>query len=135
MAVIEDEGNVLVHGRFGPLQVALDAVDTEVAIPTGGTHAEIHQDTQFQEILYSITGLIDSWFVLPPGAKDERGSAFRVALSGAAGVDPNRKIYFRKSKKIRQISFRPALVGHYADSRDDICDDSIGKLTVTFTED
>ena len=135
MAVIENEGEILVHGRFGLLQVALDAVDTEVAIPSGATHAEIHIESQFQETLYSITGLADSWYVLPPGAKDEGGSPFRVALSGAAGVDPNRKIYFRKSKKIRQISFRPSLVGHYADPRDDVCDDSIGKLTVTFTED
>lgn len=196
MAVIEDSGDILVHGRYGGLQVPVDAVDTEVAIPTGHTHAEVHLETQFQELLYSITGLIDSWFVLPPGAKDGKGSPFRIALSGAAGVDPNRKIYFRKAKKIRHVSFRPGFSGRFAgawdastntptlangtghdktyysvsaagsvdfgagviaflvgdwvtyvaaapdewqkatvDPRDGICDDSIGKLVVTFTED
>jgi len=135
MAVVEDQGNILVHGRFGALQVAVDGDDTEVAIPSGSTHAEIHQETQFQNILYSITGLVDSWFVLPPGPRDEADAPFRVALSGAAGVDPNRKIWFRKARQIRQITRRPSLIGHYTDPRKDICDDVIGKLTVTFTED
>lgn len=193
MAVVEEQGELLVHGRFGGLQVPVDAVDTEVAIPTGSTHAEVHQESQFQGVLYSITGLIDSWFVLPPGAKDEGGTAFRIALSGAAGVDPNRKIWFRKSRKIRHISFRPSISGRFSgnwdastntpalangagvdrtyfyvtaagsvdfgagliafvigdwviydgsiwskattDPREGICDDVIGKLTVTFTED
>ena len=113
MAVIEDAGEIIVHGRFGGLQVPVDSLDTEVAIPTGATHAEVQQGTQFQEVLYSITGLVDSWFVLPPSARDSVGTSFRVALSGAAGVDPNRKIYFRKSRLIRQISFRPLVSGRY----------------------
>lgn len=193
MALVEDSGDILIHGRFDGLQVPVDAVDTEVAIPTGATHAEVQQETQFQEIFYSITGLVDSWFVLPPGARDAVGAPFRIALSGAAGVDPNRKIYFRKARKIRQISFRPSLPRRYAgtwdattniptladgtgangeyyrvnvggaqdlgsgviafsagdwvihdgtrwwnavqDPRDGLCDDVIGNLAVTFTED
>lgn len=186
----EDIGTVMVHGRFGSLQVADDAIDTEVTATAGATHAEIHQETQFQRIFYSLTGGSSTWKPLPPGAKDSSGTAFRVALGTATSI------YFRKARQIRHVSFRPGFSGMFRgnwdassnlpalangtghdkayyyvsvagtvdfgagniafligdwvtyiggttnewqkateDPREGICDDVIGKVTVTFTED
>jgi hypothetical protein len=187
MALVEKLGNVLVHGRFGDLQVGQDGFDTQVLAPASSTHAEVHQESQFQRIFYSLTGAATTLRPLPPGAKDEGGSPFRVALGAATSI------FFRKARQIRQISFRPGLSGHFrgnfqatagvpalsdsegvekdyffvieagtydfgaggivlvigdwviydgtnwikatSDPRADLCDDVIGKLTVTFTED
>ena len=187
MALVEKLGNIAVHGRYGSLQVGEDASDTEVVAPASSTLAEIHQETQFQNIFYSLTGAADTWKPLPPGAKDEGGSPFRVALGTATSV------FFRKARQIRHITFRPGVSGHFKgnfqatagipaladgeghdkdyysvveagtydfgaggialvigdwvvydganwakateDPRNGVCDDVIGKLTVTFTED
>jgi len=189
MAITEKLGNILVHGRFGGLQVAQDGFDTVVLAPASSTHAEIFQETQFQNIFYSLDGSANSWRPLPPGAKDETGSAFRVALGTATSI------YFRKARQIRHITKRPGYSGRFAgnfdasagtpaladgsgvgkdyyfvsvagtydfgsggialiigdwviydastntwikateDPRTWLCDDVIGKLTVTFTED
>ena len=188
MALTEAMGNLLVHGRFGGLQVVQDGYDMRVAVPVGATHVEIQQETQFQNILWSLTGGAGTWFSISPGAKDEGGSPFRVALIGTPAY-----VYFRKARQIRHISFRPGISGHFkghfdaaagipaladgegydkdyylvtvlgthdfgsggisflagdwaiydgsvwskatTDPREGICDDVIGKLTVTFTED
>ena len=37
-------------------------------------------------------------------------------MSGAGGAPPNQKIYFRKARQIRHISFRPELSGRYSGS-------------------
>jgi len=130
MALVEKLGNVIVHGRFDGLQVGQDAYDTEVAAPASSTHAEIHLETQFQRVFYSLTGGANTWRALPPGAKDEGGSPFRVALGTATSI------FFRKARKIRQIASNTSLAAWGgADAREKFCDDVIGKLTVTFTED
>ena len=130
MALVEKLGNVLVHGRFDGLQVIQDAYDTEVLAPASSTHAEIHQETQFQRVFYSLTGAANSWRAMPPGAKDSGGTPYRVALGTATSI------FFRKARQIRQIAFNPSLDSWGgADTRERSCDDVIGKLTVTFTED
>lgn len=130
MALVEKLGNVIVHGRFDGLQVIQDAYDTQVLAPASSTHAEIHQETQFQKIFFSLDGSANSWKPLPPGARDSGGTAYRVALGGATSI------FFRKARQIRQISFNTGLSAWGgADTRERIADDVIGKLTVTFTED
>lgn len=130
MALVEKLGNVVVHGRFDGLQVLQDAYDTEVAAPAGSTHAEIHQETQFQRIFFSLDGAVNSWRPLPPGARDSGGTPFRVALGAAT------KIYLRKARQIRQLAADPGLAAWGgADARERVADDVIGKVTVTFTED
>jgi len=131
MALVENGGDILVHGRFGALQVASDSYDTEVAVPTGATHAEVHQDTDAQQLFYSLDGSANTWIPLPPAARPEHtAGAYRIFLDTAA------KIYFRKARKIRQIATDPSLAAWGGtDARERLCDDCIGKLTVTFTAD
>jgi hypothetical protein len=130
MALVENGGDMLVHGRFGDLQVAADGYDTEVAVPSGSTHVDIHQDTDAQQIFYSLSGGASSWIPLPPAARPEHTASSYVIAVGSAT-----KVYFRKARKIRQIATDPGLLAWGgADARERICDDCIGKISVVFNQ-
>lgn len=127
---VESPGTVSVRGRFGSLQVVSDAQDTEIAVPAGSTHMELHFDEVYQPILYSLLGTANNWLPLKPRAH-MGPTQFRIALGAAA------KVWFRKAYNGRMIQERVELIGYTGlpDARMNLSDDQIVSLVVTFHAD
>jgi len=129
---VEVEGTVSIHGNPDvSMQAALNATyDTEVTIPGGATHVEIHRGSAvWQRIWWSFTGALNDWNAIQAPSRLPMGP-LRIALAGAV------KFYLRKPYNPRSLSERKDLEVVYPspDIRG-MADDRIIEIVVTFTQD
>jgi len=127
---VEVEGTVSVHGNPDVnMQAAVNLTyDTEVTIPAGATHVEVHRGSApWQRMWWSFTGLANEWFPIQEPSRLPMGP-LRVALAGAT------KFYLRKPYNPRHLEERKDLIPVYSDLRGK-ADDRIVEIVVTFTQD
>ena len=127
---VEVEGTVTIHGNVDvDMQAAVNLTyDTEVTIPAGATHAEIHRGSApWQRIWWSFTGLVNEWYPIQAPSRLPMGP-LRVALAAAT------KFYLRKPYNPRHLSERKDVAAIYSDLRGK-ADDRLIEIVVSFTQD
>jgi len=129
---VEVEGTVTIHGNPNVnMQAAVNLTyDTEVTIPAGATHVEIHRGSApWQRIWWSFTGALDEWYPIQAPSRLPMGP-LRIALAGAT------KFYLRKPYNPRSLSMRKDVEAVYpAPDIRGMADDRLIEIVATFTQD
>lgn len=129
---VEVEGTVTIHGNPNVnMQAAVNLTyDTEVTIPAGATHVEVHRGSApWQRIWWSFTGALNGWYPLQAPSRIPMGP-LRVALAGAV------KFYLRKPYNPRSLSVRKDVEAIYpAPDIRGMADDRLIEIVATFTQD
>jgi hypothetical protein len=128
---VEVEGTVTVHGNPEvDMQAALDLTfDTEVTVPAGATHAEVHRGSApWQRLWWSVTGLPGEWNPIQEPSRYPMGP-LRIAMG------PATDFYLRKPYNPRTFSSRTDMAALYPGDIRGQADDRVVEIVVSFTQD